>query len=321
MPKTVAVSYSQPLDPRTSDGDMEREFEIEIARATQHHVCSHANCLKVMKGRTVCKRRAPFSIAEEDWVDSEGCWGPRQLCAYINNFNPPLTRTLRLLRANHDSKLIMSGVETNVLTWYITTYASKKQQRSSNVLALLAQRVAFHTVQERRQTDLVNINKRLIQRCANTLARDREFSGPEIMSYLMGWGDRFESHVYVGISADAIMGALKDQYPGLRPPAVFCLTVEMDVSQTGSTGAVSSPTGGAASDDRHQIITMVSGVISLKDHLHEYTFRGEELSQMSLLTFMLDTYDTKADTGDTSTARLPETGLLARPTLGRRPNQ
>ena len=66
---------------------------------------------------------------------------------------------------------------------------------------------------------------------------------------------------------------------------------------------------------------MVSGVISLKDHLHEYTFQGEELSQMSLLTFVLDTYDTKADTGDASTARSPKTGLLAQPTSGRRPNR
>ena len=55
MPKTDAVSYSRPLDPRKSDAAMEREFEIAIARATQHHVCSHANCLKVVKGRTVCK--------------------------------------------------------------------------------------------------------------------------------------------------------------------------------------------------------------------------------------------------------------------------
>ena len=98
------------------------------------------------------------------------------------------------MRANHDAKLIMSGEETNVLTWYITNYASKKQQQSSNVSALLAKRMAYHTTEERGRTNLTDINKRLIQRCANTLARDREFSGPEIMSYLMGWGDCYESH-------------------------------------------------------------------------------------------------------------------------------
>jgi hypothetical protein len=87
------------------------------------------------------------------------------------------------LRANHDTKLIMSGPETKTLTWYITNYAAKKQQRSSNVSALLAKHVAFHTAEEKSRNDLTDINKRLIQRCANTLTRDREFSSPEIMSY------------------------------------------------------------------------------------------------------------------------------------------
>ena len=184
-----------------------------IARSTQYHQCSYNNCLKIIKGRTVCKRRALFPLARDDWVDADGNWGPKRLCGFLNNWNPPLLRTLR---ANHDMKLIMSGGETNVLTWYITNYTSKKQQRSSNVSALLAKRVAFHTVEERRRTDLRDINKCLIQWCANTLMRDREFSGPEIMSYLMGWGDRYESHHYVGISVDAIKRALKDTFPRLR---------------------------------------------------------------------------------------------------------
>jgi hypothetical protein len=40
---------------------------------------------------------------------------------------------------------------------------------------------------------------------------------------------------------------------------------------------------------------MVAGVIGLKDHLYEYMFRGEELDGMNFLTFMLDTYDGKAE--------------------------
>ena len=273
MPKTTAVSYSRPLDPRTSDEQSIIKNEQEIARATQYHQCSYSNCLKTVKGRTVCKRRAPFPIAPDDWVDSAGNWGPKRLCAFLNNWNPPLMRTLR---ANHDTKLIMSGGETNVLTWYITNYASKKQQRTSNVSALLAKRVAFHAIEERRRSDLTDINKRLIQRCANTLTRDREFSAQEIFSYLMGWGDRFESHFYVGISADAIIRMLKENFPGLRPGGA-----EMPVSD--------------GTDERPQIVSMVSGVITLKDQLHEYMYRGSEMSGMSLLTFMIDTYEEKSD--------------------------
>lgn len=166
----------------------------------------------------------------------------------------------------------MSGGDTSVLTWYITNYASKKQQRSSNVSVLLVKWVAFHTVEERRRMDLSNINKCLIQRCTNTLSRDREFSGPEIMSYLMGWGDWYESHHYVGISANTIVQALKEKYPGLR--------------------ALSTSVGSALSDtmdERAHVIMMSSGEVTLKDQLHEYMYRGEEMNDLSLFYFSLDT--------------------------------
>lgn len=84
--------------------------------------------------------------------------------------------------------------------------------RSSNVSALLAKKLAFHNVYERDQTDAKLVNKRLIQRCANALTRDREFSAPEIISYLMGWGDRYESHTHVAIFWDAAVHALKEVY-------------------------------------------------------------------------------------------------------------
>ena len=42
---------------------------------------------------------------------------------------------------------------------------------------------------------------------------------------------------------------------------------------------------------------MVEGVLSLKDQLHEYMYRGMEMSKMNLLSFMLDTYDAKMEQG------------------------
>ncbi|KAF8798476.1 hypothetical protein BYT27DRAFT_7320360 [Phlegmacium glaucopus] len=205
IPPVDSVSYSRPLDPRKpADVKLMKTREVELARMTQLHKCSFSNCLKVVKGQIRCKRRAPFPIAQDDWVDSSGEWGPRRFCGFLNNWNPTLLMTTR---ANHNVKLFMNGRDTNVLTWYITNYTSKKQQRSSNVSALL---------EEKKRKDVTDVNKRLIQCCANTLTHDREFSGPEIMSYLMGWGDRFESHHYIAIYLDAIISALKSKYPGLR---------------------------------------------------------------------------------------------------------
>jgi hypothetical protein len=302
MAKVEAVSYSRPLDPRKpADVSVMETTEADLARSTQLHQCSYANCLKIVKGRTLCKRRAPFALALDDWVDSTGNWGPKRLCVFLNNWCSPL---MMCVRANHDVKLIMSGADTNVLTWYITNYASKKQQRSSNVSALLAKRVAFHLVEERRRNDLLDVNKRLIQRCANTLTRDREFSGPEIMSYLMGWGDRFESHHYVAIYTDAIIAGLKERFPGLKNPG----HLQTAQGHVPGPNPVEETSTAPAAEDRTHIISMVSGVMTLKDQLHEYMFRGMEMGEMSLLTFLLDTYDTKADREDEAQEQQMESG-------------
>jgi len=215
IPKTPGISYSRPLDPRTASSNESEENEVKLVRALQLHQCSLTTCLRVIKGRMVCKRRAPFKRALQDWVNENGEWGPKRLCGFLNNWNPTIMRTLR---ANHDTKLIIGGdSQTATLTYYITNYATKKQQRSSNASALLAKRLAFVRLEERTQTDLNKLNKKLIQSCANSLSREREFSAPEIISYIMGWADVYLSHHYVTIFWDAAVNALKRTFPGIEP--------------------------------------------------------------------------------------------------------
>ena len=215
MPKTPGVSYSRPVDPRTASNDESEENEKKLVRALQYHRCTPAACLQIRQGRMVCKRRAPFKLASKDWVNETGEWGPKRLCGFLNNWNPTIMRTIR---ANHDTKLILGGdIQTATLIYYITNYATKKQQRSSNTSALLAKRLAFVQKERPRQTDLNKLNKKLIQSCANSLSRDREFSAPEIMTYLMGWLDVYLSHYYVTIFWDAAATALKKTFPGINP--------------------------------------------------------------------------------------------------------
>jgi hypothetical protein len=127
----------------------------------------------------------PFKRAPLDWAGEDGSWGPKRLCGFLNSWNPTIMKTIR---TNHNVKLIIGGDgQTATLTYYITNYATKKQQRSSNASALLARLLAFIHKEERRQTDLNKLNKKLIQSCANCLTCDQEFSAPEIVSYIMGW--------------------------------------------------------------------------------------------------------------------------------------
>ncbi len=120
---------------------------------------------------------------------------------------------MRTIRANHDLKLIIGGDrETGTLTYYITNYAMKKQQCSSNTSVLLAKQLAFIKKEEHRQMDLNKLNKKLIQFCTNCLSCDQEF-----MTYIMGWLDMYLSHYYVAIYWDTAANVLKKTLPGIDP--------------------------------------------------------------------------------------------------------
>lgn len=75
MPKERNVSYSMPVDPIQDKKGNARDQQLkQLVRAVQIHKCSPA-CHKLVQGRIVCKRGAPFARAEHAWVDSEGNWG------------------------------------------------------------------------------------------------------------------------------------------------------------------------------------------------------------------------------------------------------
>jgi hypothetical protein len=214
FPTDKAASYSRPVDPRLPNYEIKaRKAEKLLATTYQVHNCRPKACQNVINGRLVCKRKAPFEQSSEDYVSLDGSWAPRRIFQFFNNWCPPL---LQCVRANHDIKLITNGGETKDITWYITNYATKKQRQSSNISALIAKRLAYHNVEEKWEPDIRAVNKRLLSRCANTLTRDHEFSGPEVISYLMGWGDRYISHHFTTIYWTAVSTALKRTFPELR---------------------------------------------------------------------------------------------------------
>jgi hypothetical protein len=213
MHRQKAVSYSRPQDPRNKDYEFRsRRAENVLARAVQMHSCSRSSCLQLVRGNLKCKRNAPFPVSNEDWVDEDGSWGSKRTYGYLNAWAPAL---MQAVRANQDVKLITNGVETKDISWYITNYVAKKQKDSSNCSALLAKRIAFHKVQERYNADMAKRNKRLIQRCANTLSREQEFSAPEATSYVMALGDRKISHHFVTMFTGELNTALKKAFPNL----------------------------------------------------------------------------------------------------------
>ena len=213
LPRQTNVAFSRPIDPRQPHYEEEsREAEKRIARTVQLHRCGPA-CMRMVNDRLGCKRRAPFALATDNWIDENGDWGPRRTNGYLNSWNPAL---LQCLRANHDIKLVTNGKETKHIAWYVTHYATKKRKNSSNTSALLAKKLVFRRNGDQHTTHLNAINKKLIQQCANTLSREQELSAPEVVSYLMGWGDRYISHHFETLHWYVVDALLKKTFPVLR---------------------------------------------------------------------------------------------------------
>jgi hypothetical protein len=215
LPQKSRVAFSRPVDPRSPDYDEKRKAaEKEIARTVQVHQCGYS-CMKMMcGGRFACKRKAPFPLAADSWIDGNGRWGPRRMFGYLNNWCPEI---LQSIRANHDIKLITNGMETKDIVFYITNYATKKHLTSSNITPLLAKTFAFNgaSAAEGRTTTLSALNKKLMQRCGNMLSREQELSAPEVISYLMDWGDRYISHHFKTIHWYKVSTLLKKTFPVL----------------------------------------------------------------------------------------------------------
>jgi hypothetical protein len=146
-----------------------------------------------------------------DFVNEYPCRdaGPKRTFSFFNNWCPAI---LQCLHANLDIKLLTNSLHTKDLVWYITNYLTKKQHTSTNISALLAKTYVNHCAQTKLSPDLKGINKKLIQQCGNTLSCKQELSAPEVISYLMGWGDRYISHPFETIQWYPLLKLIKKAY-------------------------------------------------------------------------------------------------------------
>ena len=76
----------------------------------------------------------------------------------------------------------------------------------------------------------------MIYRCFNILNCEAELSGPQIISYLMNWGNCFKSHQYVSVYWDQVASILKQVFPSLL--AGEDSTVDEDIDNVSSTVSI-----------------------------------------------------------------------------------
>ncbi len=217
IPKENDIAYNRPPDPASPSFASDcRDFELRLARVNQVHTCKVKRCLRFDRGgRLVCKRRAPFEYAEDDYVDQDGRWGMKRLYRYMNGWIPAV---LLNGRCNNDGKLLTNGSDTKNITFYVSSYAGKKQGRNYNLSAVLADGFAYDEAHKKPEylQDIREQHRLLLFRLLNSINREQELAGPMVVSYLMGWSDVKTSHTYSPLYWSSFMAALYTAFPVLR---------------------------------------------------------------------------------------------------------
>ncbi len=217
IPKDKEIAYSRPPDPSspTFAADV-ADFELRLARAQQVHSCKVKRCLRFdKKGSLKCKRRAPFEFTEHDYVEADGRWGPKRLYRYMNGWIPAV---LVNARCNNDGKLLTNGADTKNITFYVSSYAGKKQGKNHNLSAILADAYLYNQSNPKPEYmhDLREQQRLLLFRLINSINREQELAAPMVISYLMGWGDMKTSHSYASLYWSSFSATLYRTFPELR---------------------------------------------------------------------------------------------------------
>ncbi|KIO11583.1 hypothetical protein M404DRAFT_126573 [Pisolithus tinctorius Marx 270] len=135
---------------------------------------------------------------------------------FLNGWVPVLAINAR---CNNDVKLLTNSRATTNLSFYITTYQTKKQGKHYNLSAMLTKGLAYHNARTPYLEDLCNQQRLLLFHLVHTINCKQELAAPMVMSYLMGWGDTYRSHHYTPIYWSSFVRKLSATHPTLSTQA------------------------------------------------------------------------------------------------------
>jgi len=101
------------------------------------------------------------------------------------------------------------------ITFYITSYQTKKQGQNYNISAVLAKGYAYHAKQTMYLESLCDQHQLLLFQLMQTINCEQELAAPMMMSYLMGWEDTYRSHHYTPIYWSSFISSLLKVFPEL----------------------------------------------------------------------------------------------------------
>ncbi|KAF8603659.1 hypothetical protein BDV93DRAFT_442049 [Ceratobasidium sp. AG-I] len=215
MKSTTELAWSRPPDPDSPTYEVDlKTLETKLVRSQQYHTCAPNTCLVFDKKarRLVCKRRAPFELSPEDVVTETGIIRTKRTVGRLNAWCPAVFYGGR---CNNDIKYISNGAEARGYAWYTTNYATKEQGATYNGTGIMTKTWVDHQSRLPTLDNLRENNKSFIFRCGLSLNKEMEYSGQQVMAYLMGWGDSITSHTYTSIYWSLVVRSLKATYPEL----------------------------------------------------------------------------------------------------------
>jgi Helitron helicase-like domain at N-terminus/PIF1-like helicase len=187
-----------------NDSDFERRFQETVFQLViENHWHQHnATCWKYLKhdepqDDAHCRLGIDGSIEPFTHIDpGTGNVVLRRLHPRINSYNPVLTF---LTQSNNDIKFIGSGEDAKALVYYVTDYITKSALPTHVGLSSL--RIAIDRNQQKfsngdMNPDPMQVSRSLFVKCANSILGRQEISHPQVMSYLVGSGDVYKSHVF-----------------------------------------------------------------------------------------------------------------------------
>ncbi len=103
------------------------------------------------------------------------------------------------VRCNNDGKLLTNAAETKNVTFYVGSYAAKKQGNDFNWASIMADAMAYHSQCPSVGDSVLESQCLLNFRLVNAMQRQQVMSGPMVMGLSMGFGDTYRSHTYSSI--------------------------------------------------------------------------------------------------------------------------
>jgi hypothetical protein len=222
-PPDNTVAWCRPPNPSAPDYDEQVQRLIQVVtRTKQVHKCTRNACLVQRNGKLTCKRRAPWPLSDIDTVDEHGKWFSKRSFGYLATFVPDISQALP---CNNNGQLLTNSKETLNISFYVCDYATKKQNKSHNSSAVLAQGFAYHSSHSQSIESARDRQRLLLFRAANALNREQELAAPMVHMYLLGFDNFYASHKYSTIFWSSFSGALRRAYPGLVPARLVFLDV------------------------------------------------------------------------------------------------